>query len=74
MKRIAIGLILIFLTGCVSEKAMLTNSKGQVVHCDNMGWGWIGAPVAMAQHSDCMKKAHAAGYYESGAVPESAKQ
>ena len=52
------------MTGCVSEKATLTNTAGQQVHCDNLGFGILGAPVAMASHADCMKKAHAAGYSE----------
>jgi hypothetical protein len=56
----------ISLTGCTSESAMLTNDAGQSVQCKNEGWGWIGAPVAMANQSSCIKKAQAAGYREPG--------
>lgn len=64
--KTAIAMVLaLALTGCVSERTMLTNKDGQVVHCDGWGFGVIGAPVAMAQHADCMKKAHAAGYSEA---------
>jgi hypothetical protein len=61
---IAVTMSVVMLTGCVSEKTALTNSQGQQVHCDAWGFGFIGAPVAMASHADCMKKAHAAGYSE----------
>jgi len=71
------GLILLFsvlaLTGCVSEKTAMVNQEGKVVHCDAWGFGWLGAPVAMAQHHDCVKNAQAAGYAVAGApVPPSA--
>ena len=65
MKRIAIGLILVSLTGCVSESTMLQNPQGQQLKCSGWGFGVIGVPVALAEHADCMKKAHAAGYSET---------
>lgn len=64
MRKFAVIAIVALLSGCVSEKTALTNTTGQQVHCDNWGFGIIGAPVAMASHADCMKKAHAAGYSE----------
>lgn len=56
------------LAGCVSQDTSLANRDGQVVHCKDWGFGVIGAPVAMATHADCMKKAHAAGYSEAPAT------
>ena len=64
---------ILLVTGCVSEKTALTNSAGQQVHCDAWGIGWLGAPIAMASHHDCMKKAHAAGYSEYPVTPTAAK-
>jgi len=63
----------VVLYGCVSEKATLTNAAGQQTHCDQWGFGWIGAPAAMVMHHDCMKKAHAAGYSEMPVTPTAAK-
>lgn len=61
------------LTGCVSEKTAMVNQEGKVVHCDAWGFGWLGAPVAMAQHHDCVKNAQVAGYTVGGApAPTSA--
>lgn len=73
MLKIATFAIVASLSGCVSEKATLTNTTGQQVHCDAWGFGLIGAPVAMASHADCMKKAHAAGYSENPVTTAAAK-
>ena len=54
----------LFLSGCVSESTVLRNSDGKTFNCNAWGFGVIGAPVAMAEHSDCINKAHAAGYTE----------
>lgn len=73
MRKFAVIAIAAMLSGCVSEKTALTNPAGQQVHCDAWGFGVIGAPVAMASHSDCMKKAHAAGYSEYPTPPPANK-
>lgn len=68
--KFAIGLCLVFLSACVSQSAVLVNPQGQIVSCKNFGWGWIGAPVAMASQHDCVKKAKAAGYSDAaGSIP-----
>lgn len=67
MKRLLLVFAVVVLAGCVSEKTAMINQQGTVVHCDAWGFGWIGAPVAMAEHHDCVKKAQAAGYSADGA-------
>jgi hypothetical protein len=57
-------LLAICLTGCVSQSAVLVNSDGKAVKCENWGFGIIGTPVAMAEQSKCIKKAKADGYTE----------
>lgn len=68
MTKRVLAALLILLSGCVSQSTMLRNDKGQTVQCKGWGFGVIGAPIALAEHADCMKKAHAAGYSE---VPKS---
>jgi hypothetical protein len=68
----AAALVSIVACGCASESALLVNDSGQTVTCKNEGWGWIGAPVAMANQSDCVKKANAAGYHETGPLANGA--
>lgn len=60
----AIFAVSLLLCGCVSQKATLTNSSGQTLQCNHWGFGFIGAPLSLAQHSDCLKKAREAGYSE----------
>jgi uncharacterized iron-regulated protein len=60
--KIILFSVVLMLSGCVSERATLTNTEGQQLHCDHWGFGIIGAPAAMAMHASCMKKAHAAGF------------
>lgn len=65
--RIAVAVLGVITTAaCSSQSAMLTNDSGQSVKCENWGFGIIGAPVAMASQSDCVKKANEAGYHEAG--------
>jgi len=71
MRIFAASAILVALTGCVSQSAQLQNDRGQVVQCANDGWGWLGAPVAAARQSNCIKKAKAAGYQQPG-IPQAA--
>lgn len=54
------------LSGCVSDRQELRNDRGQVVNCENQGWGWLGAPMAMANQSKCLKQAEAAGFHPAG--------
>jgi len=71
VKGCVIALVGIALSGCVSDSAVLTNASGKSVQCANEGWGWLGAPIAMARQSDCLKKAKAAGFQQSGALTAS---
>lgn len=63
MRTLMLLLSALALTGCVSEKTAMVNQQGKVVHCDAWGFGWLGAPVAMAQHHNCVKNAQAARVY-----------
>lgn len=59
-------LIAAFISGCASYNTDLVNSEGAHTKCAVWGVGWLGAPVAMAEHHNCMQKAEAAGYHEAG--------
>lgn len=68
MARIMVGLSLALLGGCVSYNTTLSNKDGKTLICGGWAFGWA-TPIEMAMHHDCMQKAHAAGYYEAGAIP-----
>lgn len=62
-----LALLPLMLTGCVSTSTLMVNDSGQSAHCDEQGWGWIGAPMALSMHQDCMQKYQAAGFHEAPA-------
>jgi hypothetical protein len=66
VKGLVAAVMSVGLVACVSDHETLRNDRGQVFNCNNEGWGWIGAPVAMANQSDCIKKAEAAGFHKPG--------
>lgn len=51
------------LQGCVSRYAKLEEptSKNQLV-CHHTGWGWLGAPLASYNHSQCVEDLQEKGY------------
>ena len=62
--KLAICFALLLLAGCVSQSKVLVNDAGKPYECTHSGWGWIGAPMAAHQQSECVKKAKAAGYHD----------
>lgn len=61
--RLAVTISLVFLcSACVDYHTALVNDQGKAVNCSMWGAGWLGAPVVMAEHHDCVTKAEAAGY------------
>lgn len=52
--------------GCASTSTKMVNEKGQVGNCSASGWGWIGAPMALASSQECIAKYQAAGFHEAG--------
>jgi len=59
--------VLLLIGGCASISTQMVNDKGQVANCSASGWGWLGAPMAMASSQDCIAKYQAAGFHEAGA-------
>ena len=71
--RVAITIALALLcSACVDYHTALVNPQGKTINCSMWGAGWLGAPVVMAEHHDCVKKAEAAGYHDV-AAPQAAQ-
>jgi hypothetical protein len=68
--KLTLGLCLLFLSACVSQNTVLMNSRGQTVQCRNWGVGILGAPIAYAEHQECVKSANAAGYTINREIPD----
>jgi hypothetical protein len=51
------------LSGCITERAVLTNAQGQTVTCETKGHVGIVSPIRVqAKQHDCVKKAEESGY------------
>jgi outer membrane lipoprotein SlyB len=58
------------LSGCYTEKTVLTNDQGQTQTCQNTGHIGIISPIRVyAQQKSCIDKAKAAGYKETPSAP-----
>lgn len=56
-------MLLIALSGCITEKAVLTNARGQTVTCEVKGHVGIVSPIRVyVKQHDCVKKAQDEGY------------
>jgi hypothetical protein len=57
--------VLLLLTACAAPTTRFQNAAGQIATCSSMGYGWLGAPMALASHADCVDRMRAAGYWEA---------
>lgn len=62
MRSVIIAVLSVFLASCVSYKSVLVNAEGETTNCNQWGFGILGAPMAVAQHKECIKVAESAGY------------
>jgi hypothetical protein len=57
--------ILLYVTligGCAAYNTELKNAEGEVSTCQNIGWGWLGAPIAMLNQHRCESELRSRGY------------
>ena len=57
------------MAGCVSFSTPMKNAKGEVAECQNSGWGWLGAPVAVINQKRCESNLRDRGFVPSGETP-----
>jgi hypothetical protein len=61
-----LGVISMSLTGCVTEKTVLTNDQGQTKTCETKGRiGIVSGVILHERHKNCIDKAKAEGYKEA---------
>ena len=62
MKTIFLSSLLV-LQGCAHyESALVNPSTNQIYRCNSSGYGWLGTPVAVAEHYACVRRAREKGY------------
>ena len=72
----------IYISGCAAYNTELRNASGDVSYCQNVGWGWLGTPIAIINQKRCESALRERGYVSVDApsvqsvakTPESAKQ
>lgn len=57
------------LAGCVSFSTPMKNARGEVVNCQNSGFGWLGAPVATINQKRCESNMRERGFVPAGESP-----
>jgi hypothetical protein len=61
-----VGVGLLCLAGCVTERAVLTNDQGQTTVCETKGRiGIVSGVILHERHKACLDKAKAQGYTET---------
>ena len=63
LKLIIGAALALTLGGCVSSSKALRNTNGDLITCKASGYGWLGAPVALINQGDCLRKYRGQGYY-----------
>ena len=63
LKLIIGAALALTLGGCVSSSKALRNTNGDLITCKASGYGWLGAPVALINQGDCLRKYREQGYY-----------
>jgi hypothetical protein len=63
LKLIMGAALALTLGGCVSSSKALRNTNGDLITCKASGYGWLGAPVALINQGDCLRKYREQGYY-----------
>jgi hypothetical protein len=61
---VIVALMALSLAGCavMNKWYAQTGSDGQIARCYNWGWGWLGTPLAIAEHQNCRSKLEKLGF------------
>jgi hypothetical protein len=62
MRALLLGGFLMTLVGCVSQRAVLVNDRGEELTCEASGWGFIGSLATPYKQNECLAEAEKRGY------------
>ncbi|MBU4276246.1 MAG: hypothetical protein KKC30_05855 [Proteobacteria bacterium] len=58
--------LLMLLGGCVAPSQVMVNpDTGATMDCSTVGWGWLGAPLALVAHEQCKERYKSLGFITS---------
>ena len=54
--------LVVVLVGCVTQRTILVNDRGEELTCDVKGWGFIGSLASYNKQDECVAEAVKRGY------------
>ena len=61
-KAIYVFAAVAMISGCAQRSTLMKNADGKLIECASVGYGWLGAPVAIIDHNRCVEKAKENGF------------
>lgn len=62
MRYVPLFFITLSLAGCVSQRAVLVNERGEELTCETTGYGFIASMMASNKQKECVSDAETRGY------------
>jgi hypothetical protein len=62
MRTLFLVCLVVGLVGCVTQRTILVNDRGEELTCEVKGWGFIGSLATYNKQDDCVAEAERRGY------------
>ena len=63
MRYVFLFCIALNVAGCISQRAVLINERGETMTCETSGWGAFPSLVASSKQNECIAEAEKRGYH-----------
>ena len=55
--------VLLTMASCAAPNTIMVNPQDeQIMSCSSYGWGWLGTPMALTAHYNCVEAMESAGW------------
>ena len=62
MRYVLLFIMVLSLAGCVSQRAVLVNERGEELTCETTGYGFIASMMMSDKQKECVSDAERRGY------------
>jgi len=62
MRAVILVCLVSTLVGCVSQRTVLVNNRGEELTCEATGWGFVGSLATPHKQDECIADAEKRGY------------
>lgn len=63
MRYVFLFWVALNVAGCISQRAVLINERGETMTCETSGWGAFPSLVASSKQNECIAEAEKRGYH-----------